>query len=222
MGASGWPRGGLPGAFVCYCLLKETAVDIVSAVMELYGRIDRSVAEFQLKSGLRCSAGCGACCPAADVQVTILEMLPLAHEIICRREAAVWLERLASPEAGRRCLLYCADPGQEAAGHCRFYNWRPALCRLFGFAAVKCRDGSKALSVCKHIKRTDPAGAEAALRLAEHAPCFVHYSSRLYGLDPALGNELMPINTALRRAIDRIGLYLSFAYRETLRDNSAA
>jgi hypothetical protein len=97
------------------------------------------------------------------------------------------------------------------AGHCSFYSFRPALCRLFGYAAVRSRTGAQALSICKHIRQNDPQTAAAAMAYAEEAPCFVHYGSRVYALDPVLGNGLMPINTALRRAIERLGLHAALA-----------
>ena len=62
-------------------------MEIVSQVMDLYTQIDKAVAEFQLKCGLRCPSGCGACCPTANVETTILEMMPLALEILRRGEA---------------------------------------------------------------------------------------------------------------------------------------
>lgn len=197
-------------------------MEIVSQVMDLYARMDMAAAEFQLKSGLRCPAGCGLCCPTADVQATVLEMLPVAHEMLRNGQAADWLERLDAIHESRGCILYSVQPAEQAAGHCGFYNWRPALCRLFGFAAVRSRTGNKALAVCKHVKQTDPQGAAAAMALAEEAPCFVHFSAQVYALDPVLGGRLMPVNTALRHAIERLGLSLTFAYRETLRDNTAA
>ncbi len=197
-------------------------MEIVSRVVNLYARMDKAVAEFQLKSGLRCPTGCGICCPAADVQVTVLEMLPVAHEILRIDRATEWLERLDAIQEARGCILYSVQPAEGAAGHCSFYNWRPMLCRLFGFAAVRSRAGAKALSVCKHVRQTDPLAAAAAIALAEEAPCFVHFSAQVYALDPALGIRLMPINTALRHAIERLGLNLSFGYRENLRDNTAA
>lgn len=49
------------------------------------------------------------------------------------------------------------------------------------------------------------------MALAEQAPCFVHYGSRVYALDPVLGNGLMPINVAPGRAIERLGLICSLA-----------
>jgi Fe-S-cluster containining protein len=185
-------------------------LEIVSQVKDLYARIDKAVAEFQLKSGLRCPAGCGLCCPTADVQVTILEMLPMAHEIICNHDAGAWMDRLTAESEAGRCALF-SEKRISDAGHCGFYSWRPALCRLFGFAAVRSRTGAKALSVCKLIRQSDPQGAAAAMVLAEEAPCFVHYGAQVYALDPALGTGLMPINAALRRAIERLGLSLSLA-----------
>ena len=65
-------------------------MEIVSQVMDLYADIDKAVAEFQLRSGLRCPAGCGLCCPTADVRVTVLEMLPIALEILCNQDAGAW------------------------------------------------------------------------------------------------------------------------------------
>jgi uncharacterized protein len=180
-------------------------LEIVSQVMDLYVHIDKAVAEFQLKSALRCPAGCGLCCPTADVRVTVLEMLPMAHEILSNHDAGAWMDRLtAEPEAGR-CVVF-SEKRISDAGHCGFHNWRPALCRLFGFAAVRGRTGAKALSVCKYIRQNDPQGAAAAMALAEEAPCFVHYGAQVYALDPALGTALMPINAALRLAIERLGL----------------
>ena len=185
-------------------------MEIVSQIMDLYADIDKAVAEFQLKSGLRCPAGCGLCCPTADVRVTVLEMLPIAHEILCNQDAEVWMDRLAAQPEGSRCLLFSEDRLLDA-GHCSFYNRRPVLCRLFGNAAVRNRTGKKDLSVCKYIRQNAPRTAAMAMALADEAPCFVHYGSRVYALDPVLGNSLMPINTALRRAIERLGLQLSLA-----------
>jgi Fe-S-cluster containining protein len=183
-------------------------LEIVSQVMDLYARIDKAVAEFQLRSGLRCPSGCGLCCPTADVRVTVLEMLPMAREIFLNHDAGAWMDRLAAQPVAGRCILF-SEEQIPSAGHCSFYTWRPVLCRLFGYAAVRSRTGANALSVCKYIRQNDPEAATAAMAYAGEAPCFIHYGSRVYALDPVLGNELMPINTALRRAIERLGLNYS-------------
>jgi hypothetical protein len=93
---------------------------------------------------------------------------------------------------------------------------------LFGFAAIRGRTGSKTLAVCRHIRQNDPHRAEAAMSLAEEAPLFVHYGTRICGLDPVLGAKPMPVNIALRQAIQRLGRNASYAHLESFRDNTAA
>ena len=190
--------------------------------MALYTHIDEVVTEFQLRSGLRCPEGCGECCLTSDVHVTVLEMLPIANQMLCDGTVDQWLGRLSGAAESDACVLYKTLPAKSIQGHCGYYKWRPVLCRLFGFAAVRGRTASKSLVVCRHIRRNDPQAAVAAMRMSDEAPSFLHYSSEVYNLDPVLGLHLMPINTALRQAIERLGLLLSYAYREKLRDNPAA
>ena len=179
---------------------EKTALDLLGELMALYARMDEVVAAFQLQSGLRCPAGCGSCCTNTAVQVTFLGMLPMAQAMLCDGTAAQRLERLSRDSGPAACFLYTAHPTEDAAGHCGYYPWRPGLCRLFGFAAVRGRTGSKSLSICGHIRENDLQVVASSLALAADAPCFVDYGTRIYGLDPVSGTCLMPINIALRRA----------------------
>jgi Fe-S-cluster containining protein len=197
-------------------------LELLSRMSDLHADIERDVAVFQVKSGLRCPAGCGQCCLAAEVQVTVLEMLPMARQMFHDGTAASCLERLTAHTDAGTCAMYQPRLTNGAVGHCSYYRWRPVLCRLFGFAAVRGRKGALSLAVCRHIRQNDPQSAEAAMALAEEAPCFPDYSVRIYGLDPALGNLLAPINIALRHAIQRLGLSFSYAHQESWRNNTAA
>ena len=179
--------------------------------MDLYNEMDAAVAEFQRMSGLYCPAGCGMCCDTVNVEATMLEMLPAAHEIHLRGEADYWLDRLAGRQDRDICAIYMPDPGQNTAGNCSLYAWRPALCRLFGFASVIGRKDSRTLSLCKYAGQADPIHAAAAQALANQAPCFIHYAAKIYGLDPASGNRLMPVNRALNQAIEQVGLGIALA-----------
>ena len=202
--------------------VEEKLLEIVSRLMALYAHIDQVVAEFQLKTGLRCATGCGKCCLTPDIQVTVLEMLPIANEMLRGGTADQWLERLSGTSGSGTCVLYKAHPAENVHGHCNYYKWRPVLCRLFGFAAVRGRNAEKSLAVCRHIRQNDPLCALAAMLIGEEAPAFLNYGLEVYNLDPVLGLNLIPINTALRQAIERIGLVRSYAYRESLRDKPAA
>ena len=197
-------------------------LDFLMQLTALYSHIDKTVAAFQLRSGLRCPEGCGSCCATAKVQATVLEMLPMAHAMLCDGTAEQWLTRIAEHAESETCILYMSDLVEDAAGHCRYYPWRPVLCRLFGFAAVRGRTGIKRLAVCRHIRGNDPQSAAIASAMAEEAPLFVNYSAQVCGLDPVLGTKLIPINDALRQAIQRLGLSASYAHRQGLQDNTAA
>ena len=103
---------------------------IVSQLETLYALSDRAVAEFQLKCGLRCPAGCGRCCLDGDIQVSVTEMLPMAHAMFCDGTAARWLDRLLAASGSAPCIIYRQEPEQNIPGHCRYYQWRPLVCRL--------------------------------------------------------------------------------------------
>ena len=69
-------------------------MELVPKVTDLFTPIDKNVAEYHLKSGLRCPVLCDACCPTADAQTTVLEMLPAAQEILRRDAGTFWLNRI--------------------------------------------------------------------------------------------------------------------------------
>jgi Fe-S-cluster containining protein len=197
-------------------------LEMVSCITALYTQVDQQVKAFQLMTGLRCPAGCGACCPTADVHATILEMLPAAHEILCQGASAFWLERLENEGSAGICVFYCAQPAPEAQGHCGMYALRPTVCRLFGFAAVRSRSGALALSVCRQIKAASPDAAADACASRVEAPCFSDIATQINALDMAFGSRLMPINEALRRAVQRLGLAMQLGQSESLGSISAA
>lgn len=191
-------------------------------MMDLYSQIDKLVAEFQIKSGLRCPSGCGSCCQTADVEATIPEMLPLAMEILRDGQAEYWLERLKDPDHPYRCALYSENPVPHGNGHCRYYAQRPALCRLFGFSAVRNRNGKKILALCRQMKQYSPGIADQALEISEQAPCFSEIYTWVYDLDPTQGARPLPINVALAAAIERVGLQMTLGHVQMLRDQPAA
>jgi Fe-S-cluster containining protein len=195
---------------------------IVSQVLALYADLDRQVATFQLESGLRCLPQCGRCCPVSDIYTTVLEMLPLAEEMLRRGAAEAWLTRIGLAAATPGCILYQVHPPENVGGHCGFYPWRPSVCRLFGFAAVRNRNGGRSLAACKCLKAAAPLAVEAAGVHAEKAPCFSDVGAILYAIDPAAGSRLMPINGALQQAVQRTGLQMQMRHKENLGVISAA
>jgi Fe-S-cluster containining protein len=182
-----------------------------AAVRALYRRLDRRIASFRRASGLGCPPGCGECCLSPEVEATVLEMLPLALDLRCRGLLESTLARLGSGgEPPRPCLFYSPAPLGAFGGHCSVYPWRPLLCRLFGFAAVAGPEGRPELAVCGRMRAALPdrarAAAAAVLAGRLRAPLMRDWSLAAYRLDPALGANPLPINSALKQALERVGL----------------
>jgi uncharacterized protein len=196
-------------------------MELIAHMVDIFAQIDRQVTAFQLKTGLRCPTGCGLCCPAADVQTTAVEMLPAAHEILCRGESSVWIDRIRMEGLDGTCVFYRRQSISDVPGHCEMYPLRPMVCRLFGFAAVRDRLGAPKLSVCKHLKNSDPDLVARASDHQNEAPRFADFGISVLSLD-ATGAHLIPINAALDQAIMRLGLIMQMAHGEVLGITSAA
>ena len=138
------------------------------------------------------------------------EMLPMARGLFRRGEAYGVLEHLRSDGDTGMCVFFVADMIASFKGHCRYYSWRPTVCRLFGFAVRKNKRGGQDAAFCERQKEWAPAlVAEAgnALSSGLKAPDYTNFSIRFSALD----SELMPINRAIRMAVERYGLRLQMA-----------
>lgn len=185
-------------------------------VMQAYSQIDQQISEFQAATQLQCPAGCGRCCENPYVETTLLEMVPLAVELFRRGEAVEWfnkaaeaneLNKLNEPSA---CLFYKPDPLIPGNGRCQVYFWRPAVCRLFGYATVTDREGQPAFAACVRHKAEFPeviGKIQEAIANGLPAPSFA-LSQQIAHLAPHLSTQRMPIYQALKAALEWVGLNL--------------
>jgi uncharacterized protein len=194
----------------------QKLLDLVASVRSVFSQIDQSIFEFQLKTGLRCLSGCGRCCSEGEVYTTILEMLPVAHEILYQGAADSWLTRIDAQGNSRLCVFYRNDITPNDTGHCVVYSDRPAICRLFGFAAVRNGIGEKKISICQVLRQSNPEAVQRAVQHEQEAPCFPSIGTLIYAQDPASGTRLLPINQALREALMRLGLHMQISQSENL------
>lgn len=179
--------------------------------MAVYTRMDQLIADFQDRCGLRCPAGCGLCCLTAEVHTTVIEMLPTALVLLQRDEAEKWLEVIDKQSPFELCVFFEKDISPGQSGHCANYYRRPSICRLFGFAAVRDRLGFLELAVCKQLRQIDPETVASAVRYQNQAPSFADCTAQLYAIDPSAKVGLLPINEALKRAIQRVGLQMQLS-----------
>jgi Fe-S-cluster containining protein len=202
-------------------------------MMALFVDIDRQTGKFSAQTGLKCKSGCGACCENPDVETTIAEVLPLAvylwsrnldpdatgainraptddgigAELVSARSICVFYKP-ARPAASR-LKTRAGDPVLKGQGRCGIYAYRPGLCRLFGFASRKDKHGQSELMTCKVIKDSQSQACqhtqEELQKGDRHAPLLTAHAFCVSNIDPVHGQKLLPINQAIRSAVEKIG-----------------
>ena len=186
---------------------------LIASVRDIFAVIDSTTSVFQQKTGLTCISGCGRCCLSPNVEVFVSDMLPLAaHYFEEGIENSIY-ERLQSAEDSR-CILYRPSPADPSKGFCSAYQFRPSLCRLFGFSTVQSRDrASLQLSTCQTIKVHHPDAvkkAESLLQEGDEGPHIRDFTLRIELLAPgSVYSESLPINRALQLALEKIACVTS-------------
>lgn len=131
----------------------------------------------------------------------------MAEMLVASGAGEEWLDIASNPSDPRRCVVYRPDPVDPRRGRCGFYSSRPALCRLFGFAAQREKSGLPRLAACVVHKEKAEGGVERAIKLiasGHEVPIFAEFAMEIRGIDPGLGTELLPINRALALALSRV------------------
>jgi len=180
----------------------------VRELLRIYSVLARETARIQKLTGLRCLPGCGECCNNPNVEVAVLELLPLAAELWRTGQARPVLERLSGEDFPPICIFYERHPESRRNGCCAVYTLRPLICRLFGFATVMDKNNQPELVTCAAIKQTQSPEYQKAgemLRQGMTAPRMADYFRRIQMIDLAMTQYRLPINEALRLAIERVG-----------------
>ncbi len=182
-------------------------------VLEVYGVLDKAVAGFATRTGLSCPEGCGHCCQSEKVEATVLECIPLAFELFRTFQAELILKRLEKNDDDKRCVLYRPDYTEAGLWGCTQYRYRSVVCRLFGFAGNRDRQGDTQLAMCRIMKEKTGAGTSDIDLDDPHAPLPLFFDAgiRITALHPGMGTERKPINMALRDALLKVGLLLELS-----------
>jgi len=163
--------------------------ELIPIIERFYEEADARTAKFSQASGLKCPTGCGRCCESPYIEASALECLPMANHLLPK--AGEWIEILESfVKRGRTlpspCPFYVTFGFGK--GFCSEYEHRPSVCRLFGFAAVRGKQGEPRLSVCHHHKENGtaipPVDPDATGESV--APCFTDFTLPISTLDPSL------------------------------------
>jgi Fe-S-cluster containining protein len=185
---------------------------ISAQVISVFEQIDQQTEDFRQATGLSCPSECGHCCNHPGIDVTILDVLPLAIALFQQDKVEQVLDQIET-DSPQRCIFYQPDRLAPQKGRCGIYAWRPSICRLFGYATVRDKQGNPQLAACAEHKATRSLTlAHIQQQLAEglSAPGFVEFAMRLEAIDPAIGRERFPINQAIRLALQKVGLSAQF------------
>ncbi len=183
---------------------------IIDEVEKIFEELDAHLKTTAGQSGLKCPDFCGKCCRKSDIEASPLEFMPLAAWLYKTGKVDEFLVKLDHP---KHPWCACFDPDAAARGEwgCQYYEHRGLICRLFGFGFRLNREGLPVLVTCKIMKCTQSAAVVKAGELAvdhpEEMPIFSNYFMRLMALDPELAVPQMPINQAIRTAIEKLYFY---------------
>ena len=186
----------------------------LEALLDLYREVDMATEKFKKEGKVDCLASCRECCrtAAANIEVSVFEFLPLSIHLWQTGKAEFWLAKAAEAAPDSPCVLLNGNALLQPAGGCRFYAWRPLLCRLFGFSAVEDKYGRPVISLCRKINQANPGLRERLQTLVERGlpvPINSHYARRVSLLNPALAQTRYSINKALLLALETTGFRLA-------------
>ena len=179
-------------------------------LQKIYDQMWDAFSQYQAASGLNCLVGCGKCCNNPEVEASVLEMFPLALRILDENKLEEWLDKLDNSSQDH-CLMYEPHTPDGSKGQCGVYKERPSLCRMFGVAGFYNKHQEVTLSVCKLIREKYPDLTKIReSEVSDKTPMLITWSYRLAQIDPGLIQDRMPINQALKKALERIALYAQY------------
>lgn len=181
-------------------------------ISKVYSEIDRQIGELKKATGLKCPPGCGLCCVSGKIKITPLESLPLVNKLFQRGEGSQ-LRQLLREQPERPCIFFQPKSPLKGYGFCNFYPWRPATCRLYGFAFKRNKYGLPELIACKYLKNEIRKTVGNSLEKGwKKLPCpsYDSFLIQIASLNPFLGTNPLPINQAFAKALEKYILISQF------------
>ena len=159
--------------------------------------------EFKIKSGMTCLSDCGKCCQYPEVSASVLEMLPLAAELVESGN----LKNYNVNDNSDRCQFFNQSKKNPDHGFCQEYSNRPVVCRLFGWMSNLDKNQSVHLMTCGPIRLAFPETVNKIMNdeeLMSLLPSLSFWSEKFNSLEPSLGRAIYPINQAFKLAVEKI------------------
>jgi Fe-S-cluster containining protein len=181
---------------------------IVREVEKVYADLDREAMYFTGQSELNCLKGCSSCCLYKNIRASVLEMIPLAWYLHLNNQQDEVMEKL--DQSRTVCVSHRILDTGEGSGGCLHYEQRPLICRLFGNAGIRIKDGQIAIYTCRIMKDADPPHFQQVMKRLQHElyiPMAQDYQTRLDVIDFALASDIHPINQSLKKAMEKVSFH---------------
>ena len=164
--------------------------------------------QFLEGSQLTCLSGCGFCCANPKVPATVLEFLPFALDMYQQGKAEQVLDLVESKTENDFCIIYKATSEDGEKGFCSDYKNRGLICRVFSSSSRTNKEGNKEIITCKKIKEAKKDLYEKAMVSINNGelgvPSSSGYYTRLSNIDYALTKDSMPVNQAIKKALELV------------------
>lgn len=183
---------------------------LASEIMGKLNLIAQDFSTFQNNNGLSCPPDCGKCCFKADIYSSPIEMLPMALDLFDRGIAQEMYDKCIEHKSDY-CLFMKISDLENGKGRCTEYQFRPLVCRTFGVAGRRDKNGEINFSVCttlKDIKTKEFMELTGKEFKNEEVPFIDISKNRLATLSPQFLEEEFPINEALAIMLAKI-LFIS-------------
>lgn len=184
----------------------------IQKVETLQRNIDHEIKIFKLGAGISCIQHCSECCKFPEIQATPLEFLPFAWHAFRLGQLDHWFNTLEKGNSAQQCIFYRDSSNSWG---CQIYPVRGLICRLFGFSATINKNGQPQYGACRILKQQQPEKLDRIRQQIPQGlkiPVMAHQYRLLANIDPVTGNDFMPINKAIMKALEII--YFHFEYRE--------
>ena len=186
---------------------------MVLAVEEVFRELDEHIERMSSQTGMKCLHLCGACCRKTNIEASPIEFIPLAAWLYKSGKVDEFLEKLDKSDQTGYCVLFSPEAWKEGNWGCQNYEKRGLICRLFGFGYRLNREGTSDLVTCKLLKESSSEAVAKARQMGIESPdlipLFRNYSMQLFSIDPDLAIQQLPINKAIRLALEK--LYFNYA-----------
>ncbi|WP_051569305.1 YkgJ family cysteine cluster protein [Alkaliphilus transvaalensis] len=178
----------------------------------VYQELEETICSYKDTTNLACISQCSKCCnkSAENIEVTIFEMIPLSIFLWQNRSAEETMEKLNCIDSTASCIMF--NPSSNTLGGCSCYQWRPLLCRLFGFSAILDKNQSPTVSMCKYMKEINPyleKEIQEEINKGLIVPINSQFAHKISLINPTLGQKRYPINKALSLALEMVGFRMS-------------